>query len=225
MGRRPILRHAALFIPITKSGCPILAFFARVGCDAADSILLVVPNGLHRYYGADDLHFITCSCHRRLPLLRSARSRDLLLCVLEQTRKRYRFVVVGYVVMPEHIHLLLSEPEVGTPSTVMQVLKQRTARALLPKSKGCDPRQINLFGETLVRTPFWQARFYDFNVWTDKKWDEKLRYMHENPVKRGLAAAPEDWRWSSYRHYFLDEAGPVQVNEGWKKISFPARVA
>jgi REP element-mobilizing transposase RayT len=54
--------------------------------------------------------------------------------VLEQTRQRYRFVVVGYVVMPEHIHLLLSEPEVGTPSTVMQVLKQRTARALLHRN-------------------------------------------------------------------------------------------
>jgi putative transposase len=134
-------------------------------------------------------------------------------------------VVVGYVVMPEHIHLLLSEPENGTPSTVMQVLKQRTARALLPKARRCDPRQRKLFGETPVRTPFGQTRFYDFNVWTNKKWEEKLRYMHDNPVKRGLAAAPEDWRWSSYRHYFLKESGPVRVNEGWKKISFSARVA
>ena len=89
-----------------------------------------------------------------MPLLRSARSRDRLPSVLEQTRKRYRFVVVGYVVMPEHIHLLLSEPEVGTPSTVMQVLKQRTARALLPKAKPCDPRQSELFGEISERAPF-----------------------------------------------------------------------
>jgi putative transposase len=145
--------------------------------------------------------------------------------VLEQTRKRYRFVVVGYVVMPEHIHLLLSEPEVGSPSTVMQVLKQRTARALLPKAKRSDPRQGKLFGETAVGAPFWQTRFYDFNVWTNRKWDEKLRYMHDNPVKRGLAAAPEDWRWSSYRFYFLNESGPVRVNKGWEKISFPVRVA
>ena len=81
----------------------------------------VVANGLHRYYGADDLHFITCSCYRRLPLLGSARSRNLLLSVLEQTRKRYRFVVVGYVVMPEHIHLLLSERECpASPSLWVQ---------------------------------------------------------------------------------------------------------
>jgi len=126
--------------------------------------------------------------------------------------------------MPEHIHLLISEPEIGTPSTVMQVLKQRTAHALLPKKKRSDPRQRLLFGE-IPRTPFWQARFYDFNVLTSKKRVEKLRYMHRNPVKRGVVTSPEQWRWSSYRVYFLDEPGPVRVNEGWGKISFAPRVA
>ena len=184
-----------------------------------------MPRGLHRYYGAHHLHFITCSCYRRLALFRLARSRDRFLSVLEQTRLRYRFVVVGYVVMPEHIHLLMSEPEVGTPSTVMQVLKQRTARALLLKTKRRDPRQIELFGEAPERASFWQRRFYDFNVWTDRKRVEKLRYMRENPVKRGLVAEAQDWRWSSYRFYFLDEVGRVRVNEGWGKISFAARVA
>ncbi len=150
----PTLLHALSSFPITKRGCPILAFFARVGRDAADSIMLAMPDSLHRYYGADHLHFITCSCFRRMPLLRSVRSRDRFLSGLEQTRKRYRFVVVGYVVMPEHIHLLLSEPEVATPSTVMQVLKQRTACALLPKIKPCDPRQTKLFGKSPVRAAF-----------------------------------------------------------------------
>jgi hypothetical protein len=49
--------------------------------------------------------------------------------------------------------------------------------------------------------------------------------MHRNPVKRGLVSAPEEWRWSSYRFYLLDEAGPVRVNEGWGKISFPNHAA
>jgi len=179
-----------------------------------------MPSGLHRTYGAHHLHFITCSCYRRLPFLSAARSRNRFLSILEQTRQRYRFVVVGYVVMPEHVHLLLTEPEVGTPSTVMQVLKQRTAHALLPQRKRRKARQRNLFGEEPERRVLWQARFYDFNVWTAKKRVEKLRYMHRNPVKRGLAARPEDWRWSSYRFYLLDEAGSVRVNEGWGKISF-----
>jgi len=157
--------------------------------------------------------------------LGSARSRDRFLSVLEQRRRRYRFVVVGHVVMPEHIHLLITEPEFGAPSTVMQVLKQRTARALLPKRKRSNPRQRDLFGDKPPRRAFWQARFYDFNVWTTKKQVEKLRYMHRNPVKRGLVESPEQWRWSSYRFYLLDEAGPVRVNEGWTKISFRDRAA
>jgi putative transposase len=185
----------------------------------------VMPSGLHRSYGAHHLHFITCSCYRRLPFLRTVRSRDRFLSILEQTRKRYRFVVVGYVAMPEHIHLLITEPEVGTPSTVMQVLKQRSARALLPRKRPADPRQRCLFGDAVVRSPFWQARFYDFNVWTRKKRVEKLRYMHRNPVKRGLVSSAEEWRWSSYRFYLLDDAGPLRVNEGWTKISFGASAA
>jgi len=127
--------------------------------------------------------------------------------------------------MPEHIHLLITEPEVGTPSTVMQVLKQRTARALLPKKKPSDPCQRFLFPDALPRIAFWQPRFYDFNVWTTKKRIEKLRYMHRNPVKRGLVSVPKEWRWSRYRFYFLNETGPVRINEGWAKISFQAPAA
>ena len=92
-----------------------------------------MPNKLHRYYGAGYLHFITTSCYRRTPLLASPQHRDLLLEVLEQMRRRYRFVLAGYVVMPEHVHLLLSEPERGNPSKVMQAIKQGFARRLLQK--------------------------------------------------------------------------------------------
>src|SRR5258708_20049603 len=98
-----------------------------------------MPSGLHRTYGAHHLHFITGSCYRRLPLLSSARGRDLFLSILEQTRQRYRFVVVGYVVMPEHIHLLLSEPEIGTPSTLIHVFKHHTAHPLFPTKNPADP--------------------------------------------------------------------------------------
>ena len=189
------------------------------------SFLPSQASGLHRTYGANHLHFITCLCYRRLAKLGTARARDRFLSILEQTRERYRFVVVGYVVMPEHIHLLLTEPEIGNPSTVMQVLKQRTARALLPKAKKRNPRQGRLFDAGEKRTPFWQAGFYDFNVWATRKRVEKLRYMHRNPVKRELVESPDLWRWSSYRFYLLEEAGPVRVNQGWAEISFTDRVA
>jgi putative transposase len=70
-----------------------------------------MPSNLKRYYGSGDLHFVTTSCYRRQPFLGTMHGRDLFLNVLEKMRRRYRFVVLGYVVMPEHVHLLLSEPQ------------------------------------------------------------------------------------------------------------------
>jgi putative transposase len=185
-----------------------------------------MPNRLHRYYGAGYSHFITTSCYQRLPLLNRARNRDLFLLVLEQVRRRYRFVVAGYVVMPEHVHLLLGEPERGNPSLVMQAIKQGFARRLLSRLRqGERCGQLSLWTGALERGRIWQPRFYDFVVFSEKKRVEKLRYMHRNPVKRGLVLEPEQWRWSSYRDYAYHEAGPVLVNEPqkvglrWRKVS------
>src|SRR6266704_5162349 len=94
-----------------------------------------MPWGLKRFYGGGDLHFITSSCYQRRPLLGSASRRDLFVRVLEQVRQRYQFVVVGYVFMPEHVHLLISEPEKGNPSVVIQALKLGFVRQLFPTSR------------------------------------------------------------------------------------------
>ena len=176
--------------------------------------------GLKRYSGDQHLHFVTCSCDHRQPWLASPRRRDLFLQILEQVRQRYRFVVVGYVVMPEHIHLLISEPEQGTPSTAMQVLKQRFARRVL-RRKRRRQGQAEFWPEPIRA---WQRRFYDFNVWSERKRIEKLRYMHRNPVKRGLVLEPEQWEWSSYRSYAYQEEGRVKINQ-WPKAVMKARSA
>jgi putative transposase len=63
--------------------------------------------------------------------------------------------------------------------------------------------------------PFWPARYYDFNVHSEEKRVEKLRYMHRNPVRRGLVARPEEWRWSSFRHYLTGEVGSVEIESFW----------
>ena len=144
--------------------------------------------------------------------LNSAGRRDLFLTILEQTRQRYRFIVIGYVVMPEHFHLLISEPQQGDPSKVMQVVKQTYAQRVLRRSRRKrNPGQASLWDTK--PTHVWQARFYDFNVWTERKRVEKLRYMHHNPVKRGLVMEPEQWRWSSFRDYLYGQTGKVRVND------------
>jgi len=168
-----------------------------------------VTKGLIRYYGTRHLHFITCSCYRRLPQLHTARRRNLFLKILEQARRKYRFVVHGYVLMPEHFHLLITEPEIGDPSVVMKVVKERFTRQLNQHRKPVSA-QTTLWDSTSA--PVWQKRFYDFNVWSEKKRIEKLRYMHRNPVKRGLVIEPDQWKWSSFRAYWSGERGLVRVN-------------
>jgi len=158
-----------------------------------------MPWGLKRYYGTGSLHFITWSCYRRKPLLYNPARRDLLLTALELVRVRYRFAVIGYVVMPEHVHLLISEPWIGDPSRIIQAVKLSVSRRLA------------IEGQFSGR--FWQSRFYDFNVWSQRKEVEKLKYMHRNPVVRGLVESPEQWPWSSYRSYAYREAGLVRIND------------
>lgn len=149
-----------------------------------------MPRGLQRFYGKDELHFITVSCYRRLPLLRSTQARNLLVKTLGEVRDGLGFALAGYVVMPEHVHLLIGEPERGTPSTVLQVLKQRASR----EARSWERDDLDL-------SQFWQRRFYDFNVWSRWKTIEKLHYMHMNPVRRGLVRFQREWIWSSYLFY------------------------
>jgi putative transposase len=167
---------------------------------------------LIRHYGRGHLHFITFTCYRRLPLLRSVRARNTFVQILGETRDRYGFSLVGYVVMPEHIHLLIGEPAKGTPSTVIQVLKQGVSRRLRRK-KRMPTGQFNLaFGEDAHALRFWQRRFYDFNVWSLKKRVEKLHYMHLNPLKRKLVDHPRDWPWSSFSFYSDLKSGLIRVD-------------
>ena len=133
--------------------------------------------------------------------------------VLGEVRDRYKFSLAGYVVMPEHVHLLISEPAKGTPSTIMQVLKQRVSRRLRRKTV-TSTRQLRLRFHTsdhLLRM-FWQPRFYDFNVWSQRKFVEKLQYMHMNPVKRKLVVHPKDWPWSSFSFYARKDSGLVRID-------------
>ena len=168
---------------------------------------------LIRHYGRGHLHFITFTCYRRMPLLRSVRARNVFVHVLGEVRERYGFSLVGYVVMPEHIPLLISEPAKGTPSAAIQVLKQRVSRRLRRKRRA-PAGQLNLIfargDESLPR--FWQPRFYDFNVWSLKKRVEKLHYMHMNPLKRKLVDHPKDWPWSSFPFYSNPKHGLIRVD-------------
>ncbi len=151
-----------------------------------------MPRRLERRQNTGNLHNITFSCQDRNAYLRSPDAKALFLTVLESRRIRYQFDVVGYVVMPEHVHLLLTEPRDFPLFIALGSIKREVSR----KSS---------------ESPFWLPRYYDFNIFTNEKRIEKLRYIHRNPVHRGLVEKPEDYLWSSFRSYALLEDGAVVV--------------
>ena len=158
-----------------------------------------MPWGLKRFHQSRQLHFLTFSCYRRRPNFAGPRERTVFEAALERVRQKYGLCVYGYVVMPEHVHMLVNEPDRETLARTVQSLKQSVARRLALRAED----------------PFWQARYYDFNVWGERKFVEKLRYIHRNPVLRELVNRPEDWAWSSYRHYLSGVAGTVEIESQW----------
>lgn len=157
-----------------------------------------MPSRLKRYQTEGDNHFLTFSCYHRLPYLNDDRSRIIFLDTLETIRRRHQFNVFGYVLMPEHVHLLLGEPKLQRLDDTLRALKGQSSRLL--KSS---------------RIQFWQSRYYDFNVFAHPKWIEKLKYIHRNPVARGLVEKPEEWPWSSFNHWATGEPGHVEIESHW----------
>src|SRR5690348_14083808 len=157
-----------------------------------------MPWGLQRFHHSDQSHFITfCFYHRRTYLTTDV-ARSTFESALERVRRSFALCVYGYVIMPEHVHLLLSEPERSDLAAAIKSLKQGIARRLIGSAEH-----------------FWQKRYYDFNVRSHAQFLQKLRYIHNNPVKSGLCARPEDWVWSSFRHYATGCEGRVEIESEW----------
>ena len=161
-----------------------------------------MPTGLQRFQQSQNSHFVTFTCYHRRPKFNSPDAYNLFVDVLERTRRRFRMLVYGYVVMPEHVHLLLGEPNLGLLSDALHYLKLSSAKRLIRIGK-------------FPAGAFWQKRYYDRNIRDNREFTGKLRYIHRNPVTRGLVREPADWKWSSFRHYAMREVGAVEIESQW----------
>ncbi|NQT36943.1 MAG: transposase [Planctomycetes bacterium] len=160
----------------------------------------------------DELHaqFVTFSCYRRRCLLDHPRARQVVIAMLADELQRREGTCCGFVVMPDHVHAILWFPATGCLSPMMQTWKSRSSRQLKKFLRGQMPQYAQ---STDRKDPFWQAKYYPFNLYTERKAKEKLDYMHTNPVRAGLVSAACDWRWSSARYY--EQNKPVGVPLGW----------
>lgn len=185
-------------------------------------ILSRVMPRYHRRYSPGQLQFINSSTYRRVPLFLSDRFRRNFVSTLAGIRKELGFLLIGWVLMPEHFHLLIKPEPADTTSTIMKRLKEDTATRILRtlREQQQYPWCRKMLGR--LRLPstvhdashyrLWQRRFYPFNVYSRKKQLEKLDYMHNNPVKRGLVKEAGDWAWPSWRVYFRHDASILEMD-------------
>jgi putative transposase len=158
-----------------------------------------MPWGLKRYHDSGHSHFITFTCFHRQRLFTYPSAFAEFERALERIRLDYRMCVYGYVVMPDHVHLLVSETERTTLAVAIKSLKQGVSRRLIDEGED----------------HFWQKRYYDLNTRNYRQFMEKLRYIHRNPVRAGLCSEPGEWQWSSFIHYATGKEGTVEIESEW----------
>ncbi len=162
-------------------------------------------------------HFLTYSCHKRAALLVKDRVRRWVVEAMEQTRATLNISLLAYVIMPDHVHVLLL-PKSGCPMRrVLAALKSSVSRHA--REHLMDTGQREWLDRLTVRYPsrtvfrFWQpGGGYDRNVWRERTVREVMDYMHANPVRRGLVESPEEWAWSSARFWAGQEDVPIAMD-------------
>jgi len=180
---------------------------------------------LPKFNDSSYAHFVTTRTYGNRPYFENEECSLILLAELRFYKEKYGFFLTGYVIMPDHLHLLLwwdieEKPKLSI-SKIMQGIKGATARRIidLMKDRGLERmlqsthrNDVSLSRGRNVRYRLWQPGFYDFNVYSEEKLLEKLNYIHGNPVKTGLVLSPRAYRWSSYKEYFTEE-GQTQLRQ------------
>lgn len=138
------------------------------------------------------VHFITFSCYHRRRLLELDQPKRILLGILTDELLKFQARCIGFVIMPDHVHVLLWFPKIGQLSRFMQQWKGRSSKA------------IKVF---LLRS----VREYSFEIYTTAKIEEKLNYVHLNPVRAGLVQQPTEWHWGSARWYLERRAVGIPI--------------
>jgi putative transposase len=158
--------------------------------------------------------FLTFSCYHRLPLFQNDKIKDLFALRLQQVHEEQRFRLTAWVIMPEHIHLLLVPNLPQYPvSALVHELKGPFGEAVLERWQELNAPVLERLRDKAGRLHFWlPGGGYDRNIFTAEEWREKFNYIHWNPVVRGLVKEPQDWPWSSARWYAGDRSGPVIVD-------------
>ena len=172
---------------------------------------------LRRFDEPGHAHYLTFSCFREQRFLKSERACQWLVEAITETRAKMPFDLWAWVFMPEHVHLLL-RPRRGIClreilSGIKVPVAKRAAGWVRREAPQFAPRMLDLqpSGKRFLR--FWQrGGGYDRNIVTVQELREKIAYIHNNPLRRGLAQSPADWRWSSYAAWESGNDEPLPID-------------
>jgi REP-associated tyrosine transposase len=156
-----------------------------------------MPKFREAVYGKGHLHLIACTCFQKQPKLGEEKHRDVFVRLTEELRVKFRFAIVGYVVMPDHFRLLMREPEIDTAANAVEMLQARYRRRY--NSSARSDEQV------------WESRHSDTHILGAEAVAASLASLHAEPVKAGLVASPEEWEWSSARAYAGLPEGVITV--------------
>jgi len=176
---------------------------------------------LHRREVEHGVRFITFSCQRRLPLLKNPKIADLFADSLARARRRHGFELYAWVAMPEHVHLLVRKPDDAPLAPGLASLKQGVAQSVLTRWSRLHAPILDELRAGDGGARFWQAGGgFDRNIRNDSEFSRAVRYIHENPVKRGLVEQPDGWAWSSVRWWMGVRGGEIECDpprgRGWE---------
>jgi putative transposase len=172
---------------------------------------------LRRFETPGDIRFLTFSCYQSLPLFANDAIKDNFVEVLDAVRKKMRFRLFGWVIMPNHVHLLLLPSLPDYPvAKILKTLKSAFANVVLRRWQELVAPILRRLRDSKGKLHFWQrGGGYDRNIYTEEEFLEKLQYIHDNPSRASLVEKATDWPWSSARWYEGDRAGSLLEIDPW----------
>jgi putative transposase len=155
--------------------------------------------------------FITTSVQKWMPVLAESMLAMTVLEQLRETMAHFQVAVVAYVIMPSHVHLLLGFRKVEKMSEIIQAFKRLSSKKL----KALMSEELKSNFQFSSRFSFWQDRFDDVIVWSQKQFKVKIEYIHNNPVKANLVSTATDFEFSSARDWLSGEEGKIPISKSW----------
>ena len=176
----------------------------------------------HFYHEEGHVHLLTFSCYKRLWLFKGEPFYSLFLDYLDKARVRFNFLLYAYVIMPNHVHLVIYPLEKVDIAKILHSIKRPFAHKAIPLLEYYHPELASkiglIHGKREIRR-FWQpGGGYDRNIYGEKTIIRTIEYIHYNPVRKNLVEYPEDWKWSSAGFWMKDGEGKIKVDipDAWK---------